>query len=208
MKDTRIDLLVEATFDDALASNDTFERSRCMLARFDNADLSMSSFWRANAKGASFNGANLLDVDFSRANLQEADLTNTGITDGQLLSALSIRDARLPNGTLGRDRSLIENGHADCRQSPYPHWQWQTGQIIPVVSGADLTECHFTVPANTTEASMSQRIDLTRVWDSTFWVSSRAVLYARMAGTVSVQMSATNSSGSVLDKKILSKIEL
>ncbi|CAF1662594.1 unnamed protein product, partial [Rotaria magnacalcarata] len=97
-------------------------QAHCIEAHFVQAILLHSTFSHANAKSAAFYRANLTDVDFSFANLYNADFADTQITDSELWSALSIRDALLPNGTIARDPNLIKNGEADCNISLVDHW--------------------------------------------------------------------------------------
>ncbi|CAF4192822.1 unnamed protein product, partial [Rotaria sp. Silwood2] len=83
MENRQYEIFVSTSFRNIKASHTNFADARCM-----DANLSMSIFSHVNAKNAVFSNA---------------DFINTNITDSQLRSILSIRDARLPNGTLGHD---------------------------------------------------------------------------------------------------------
>ena len=187
-------------------TNVTFKQAGLRKSRFDYARLAFSSFWHANAKGASFHGADLRTADFSRANLKQADFTNTSITDRQLLSALSIRDARLPNGTLARDPNFLKNGCADCNTSVRQNWQIREGNVVATSSGTDPSHCHFAAQASDRETAMLQRINLTAVWDATFWSYTKAVLLARMGNEVSVQIGGISNTGRVIARRTLCKL--
>jgi uncharacterized protein YjbI with pentapeptide repeats len=50
----------------------SFERARCVAARFNYAKLSSLKFLHANAKGALFNHTEFINVNFSLANLHNA----------------------------------------------------------------------------------------------------------------------------------------
>ena len=187
----------------ATMTNVTCNQARLMNSRFDYAKLNFSSFWRADLYNVSFHGVDLRTVDFSRANLQRVDFTNASITDRQLRSALSIRNARLPNGTLGRDPNLLKNGHADCNTSVHQHWQVREGGVVATSSGRGPRYCHFAAQASNTEAMMSQRISLADIWSSYFGGSPEAVLLARLAGNVSVQITGISNTGQVMNRQIL-----
>jgi hypothetical protein len=176
-----------------------------MNARFDRANLTMSSFKNANAKGAVFNSANLIDVNFAFANLQNADFMNTMVTDSQLKSALSIQNARLPNGTLGQDTPLIKNGNADCSIAVAKNWQLKMGAVTTVVSRIDESNCIFALRSNDIGATMSQRVNPSGAWNQSLWKTLRVTLRARMTSRVSIQMEARSRTGKVLDQQLLRK---
>ena len=102
-------------------------------------------------------------MNFAGTNLWNVDLTNTTITDDQLHSALSIRNTRLPNGTLGRARNLIRNGDAICNIWTLNPWHAQKGQIAVVTSKDDPSDCQFVLRSSRIDANMSERIDLVNV---------------------------------------------
>ena len=142
-------------------------------ANFSRAIFKSAYLCNANLKGVSFDGANLRKVNFTHANLAQADFFNTKITDNQLRGALSIRDARLPNGSLGRDPNLVRNGYADCNMFVRNNWQVPDGDVTTIQSQADQNDCRFVSRFSSVEASMWQRIDLTYLWNSAFWSKSR-----------------------------------
>ena len=185
-----------------------FVQARRMLVQFVSANLSMSTFWRANVKGTRFISTNLKMVNFSLANLQKTEFSKTLITDKQLKSALSIRNARLSNKTLGRDRNLIENGNADCNSSITDSWLLQTGTVILTRSTKNKNKCHFTLQSLDTGAIMLQRVKLSDSWKSDFWPYSHAVLNAQMGIGVSIQMRGLNNIGKILDQRNSSRYTL
>jgi uncharacterized protein YjbI with pentapeptide repeats len=167
----------------------------------------MVDFTGANLKGSSFHDATLSNANFSLANLQNADLTNTTISDSQLQSALSIRNAILPNGTLGQGRNIVKNGVANCNISLADHWKVQNGNITVMPSKEDRSECQFTLQSIPTGAIMSQQMDLLDIWDSSFWTSSNVELQAHMSSGVSMKLSGKDSNGRVLNKYITSQFK-
>ena len=130
------------------------------MTRFNNAVVQDSSFLSANVKGASFTGAHLCNVDFSRANLAHVDFTNATITNTQLERALSIRGARLPDGTHGRDPNLVKNAYANCTTSVRDDWQVQMDDIVTDTFRANQSRCRFVARPTNTGATMLQRISL------------------------------------------------
>ncbi len=187
------------------------------VTRFDYADMAHTIFVRcicnrvdfsyANLKNSSFYSAELSNANFSLANLQNADFTNTNITDSQLQSALSIRNAKLPNGTLGRGQNLVKNGDANCNISLVDHWKVQNGNITVMPSKEDRDECQFTLQSFATGAIMSQRITLVGIWDSSFWRYSKVELQGHMSSGVSMELSGKNNNGIILNKNITSQFK-
>jgi len=123
--------------------NTNFVRSRRLIANFDTFDLSHSVFRYTNVKDARFYGKTLSSVDFSHANLQKTSFNNTFLIESQLQSALSIRDALLPNGTFGRDRNLIINGKGNCNSSLMKSWELKSGNVTTAMANKDNTNCYF-----------------------------------------------------------------
>ena len=163
-------------------------------------------FWHANLKGASFNGVDLRAVDFTRANLARADFTKTTITDSQLRSALSIRDAQLPNGTLGRDPNLLNNGYADCNTSVRNSWQVREGDIAIENFGRNKSDCRFVSLQSNVRAIMSQRVSLINNWNSDLWTESQAVLRARMTKGVKILTRGIRDNHTLIDQVFLSEM--
>ncbi len=164
-----------------------------------------TDFTYANLKSSSFRDAMLSDANFSLANLQNVDFTNTDITDSQLQSALSIRNAKLPNKTLGQGRNLVKNGDAKCNIPLGDHWKVKNGNITVVPSKEVGRKCQFTLQYFATGAIMSQLIDLVGIWDSSFWTHSNVELQAHMSSGVSIELSGKNSNGIVLTRRTASK---
>jgi len=183
-----------------------FRYTYAVGAMFVKCRCSRADFTGANLMNSSFHSALLDEADFSFANLQNADFTNTTITDNQLQSALSIRNAKLPNGTLGQGRNLVRNGDPNCNISLVHHWQIQSGNIFVVTSKKNRSKCQFTLQSLATGAIMSQRITLVGIWDPSIWSSSNVELQAHMSSEVSIELNGKAINGTVLDKRIASKL--
>jgi uncharacterized protein YjbI with pentapeptide repeats len=194
-----------SSFHHAKMAHTIFVKCNCKWADFSYANLSMSVFWHANLWGAIFHNADLTKTNFSLANLLEADLTNTTVTGSQLQGALSIYNAKLPNGTLGRSQNLVKNGDANCNISLADHWQVRNGNIAVVASKENRSECQFSLQSVAIEAIMSQRIDLVGIWDSSIWTHSSVEFQAHMSSGVSIELSGRSSNGTVINKQIASK---
>jgi uncharacterized protein YjbI with pentapeptide repeats len=164
-------------------------------------------FSGAHLRRSSFHLAKLREANFSLANLWEADFTNSTITESQLQSALSIRNAKLPNGTLGHSRNWIENGDANCNNSLVNHWHIQYGSIA-ILFKPNLSECHFSLQSPTTGAMMSQRINLTHIWNSSFWRFLHVELEAHMSSEVSIELIGKDTDAKVVNNKIASKLRI
>jgi uncharacterized protein YjbI with pentapeptide repeats len=177
------------------------------MANFSYANLSISEFMDANLKNASFQNANLTQVNFTLANLWNADLTNTTITDDQLYSALSIRNAKLPNGTLGHVRNLIRNGKANCETRLVDPWDVPNDHIVVKASNENLNDCQFVLKSDINEATMWQRISLADVWDPTIWAYSNVELHLSRSSGVSFELNGLDSDGTILRKEISSNFE-
>ena len=184
-----------------------FERSRCIAARFDRANLSHSIFHQVNAKNAFFIDADLTNINFSLTNLHKADLTKTNIICSQLQSALSFRDAQLPDERCAHESNLIKDGYADCNMPIFPTWTLTHGNIITMRTETESYNCHFVAQANDVEARMYQKINL-EPWDSTFWKYSLVILEARMTSGVSIELSGRSRNGAIVDKKVLGNCHL
>ena len=184
-----------------------FEKCNCWRIDFSYANLAESIFWNANLKGAVFKNADLTKVNFTGANLRNADFTNTTITNKQLQSARSIRNAKLPNGTLGRARNLIKNGDANCNTTSLHPWHVQNGSIALVTSKKNSSDCQFVLQSNLIGATMSQRINLTNVWDSTLWTDSDVELHLYNSSGVSIELNGHDKDGTIIQKKSSSIVE-
>ncbi len=184
-----------------------FVKCHCEMANFSYANLSMSEFMDANLKNASFQNANLTQVNFTLANLWNADLTNTTITDDQLHSALSIRNAKLPNGTLGHARNLIRNGKANCNTRLIDPWHVSNDTILVNTSTENLNNCQFVLKSDINEATMWQRISLADVWDPIIWAYSNVELHLSRSSGISFELNGLDSNGTILWKELSSKFE-
>jgi uncharacterized protein YjbI with pentapeptide repeats len=184
-----------------------FEKCDCQRVDFSYANLVGSVFCNANLRSASFQNAVLTQANFSHANLCDADFTNTTITDSQLQSALSIRNAKLPNGTLGRTQNLIENGDANCNiKSLYP-WQVQNGNIVVVASKRNPNDCQFVLKSHVIGATMSQRILLVDLWDFTIRTDSNVELHFYHSSGVSIKLNGLSNNGTVIHTEVHSMVE-
>lgn len=153
------------------------------MADFSSTNLTATTFSKANLKNVSFRNALLIDVDFSQANLCNADLTNTTITDKQLQSALSIRNARLPNGTLGRARNLLHHSNSNCKNMP--------------VSTQHVRNVNVTV--------LRQRIKLIDVWDADNWPDSNVEFHFHRIDGIAIELRALDANGTILHQQFSSK---
>jgi uncharacterized protein YjbI with pentapeptide repeats len=171
---------------------------------FDKCEFGETDFRYANLKNSSFHSAIWTEANFSLANLQNTDFTNSTITDSQLQSALSIQNAKLPNGTLGLGRNLVKNGDANCNISLADHWQVENGTVGIVATTKDPSQCQFGLQSVATGAIMSQRIALIGIWDS-FWLTSNVELQAQMSNGVSIELISKNNNGTVYDRQIASE---
>ncbi|CAM4813991.1 unnamed protein product [Rotaria magnacalcarata] len=193
-------------FRNAVMPYTKFERTRCIAAHFNYSNLSQSIFFQVNAKSASFNNADLTNTNFSLANLHKTNFAGTKVSCSQLNSALSIKDALLPNGTCVRDPNLVKNGYADCNTPLLLSWVLTHGNITIMKAEADFNNCHFALQSNDVGASMYQKIGLEH-WDSGFWKYSLAVLEAKMTNGVSIELNGKSQNGTIIDKKILDATE-
>ena len=69
-------------------------------ASFWKTDLQRTELWRANLKGANLFGANLQGANLALANLQGAYLKGALVSEKQLLKALRLEGAIMPDGTM------------------------------------------------------------------------------------------------------------
>ena len=191
----------------AKVSNTNFHQSSCVASDFYYAALSDCDFWHSNLKDAIFQGANLNHLNFSRANLYKTDFTGTNITESELKDALSIQDAILPNRKLAHDINFINNGQADCNISHISGWTLTNGNVTPVISNKNSSNCQFTLQSLSTGATMYQRVSLSDKWDSNFWTYSEAVLSAKMSTGVSIELKGIKKNNAVSSMEILSKLQ-
>ena len=131
-----------------------------------HSDMSRSNLTRARFALVRFEFVNFSHADLRGANLDMAEmiscnLTGALVSDAQVVSALSLDNTILPNGTLHRDASLLRNGRAECRVLLHASWLIEQGAIS--VKQKTPTDCSF-VRANhsTTNAIISQRVNIAR----------------------------------------------
>ena len=146
----------------------TFHRSKLRNAIFNNCCCDKTDFTNADLRGSSFYRAQLDQTNFLLANLQKVDLRETDIEDHQLESALSIQNAKLPNGTLAQDRNLVKNGDANCHIPLTQYWQIHNGSIAIVPLNTDQHQCQFVLRSMAIGATMSQIISLENLPDTSF----------------------------------------
>ena len=132
-------------------------------------------------------------------------MSKTNITDRQLQRALSIRNAKLPNQTLGQGRNLLKNGDANCGIPLQDHWQVINGSILVMTSNTNQTQCQFFLRSTTIGAAMSQKISLVDVYDASFWINSGIELRAEMSDGVSIELVSKNNDHLVLEKYVAGK---
>lgn len=176
-------------------ANTSLKRCHCDEFDFSYADL----------KHSSFHNAVLNQTKFVLANLQHADLTKTNITDNQLQSALSIQNAKLPNGTLGQGRNLVKNGDAHCGIPLHKDWQVTDGSIEVMPLNTDQSQCQLVLQSTVTGARMFQEISLVDVYDSSFWTCSNVELQAQISDGVSIELVTKDDENVVLTKYIASR---
>ena len=94
-------------------------------------------------------------MDFTRA-----DLTGAWITSGQLENVLSLANAILPDGSIGRNRNLLGHAGQLCTgvNSSLPDWN-RTGEISVYRNGS-IDQCAF--QAGTTNATLQRRLNVGR----------------------------------------------
>ena len=183
-------------------STANFQRAYCVGTIFSRAIISNGNFQHADLKRATFRNAEINNVSFIGANLYMADFTGTNITDEQLQSALSIQDALLTNGIVGQDPNLLKNGEANCNNSEVNDWIIRNGSIAMVMHDKKKSNCRFVLNSSTTGANMSQRVDLSKIWDYNAWPHSRAMLSADLSLGVSIQLRGIDSNGIISSDKM------
>ena len=178
----------------------------CNNVDFTYANLNNASFYGAALYGTNFSFTNLQKADFSFANLYKADFSNSNITDSQLRSALSIRDAKLPNGTLGQGYNLVKNGDANCNITLVQDWRIHNDSIAVIASKKGGNDCQFSLQPFVTEAVMSQQISFTEHRSPSFLIQHSVELQADMSDGVLIELSGIHSNGTILKKTVVSKL--
>ena len=139
----------------ARAMEANFSQSYMPNCVFQWADLRQASFRSAVLSKANFDTANVQGVDFTRA-----DLTGAWITPGQLENVLSVANAILSDGSIGRNRNLVGHAGQLCTgmNSSLPDWN-RTGEISEYRNGS-IDQCAF--QAETTNATLQRRLNVGR----------------------------------------------
>ena len=175
----------ETNFQDSKLSHSSFRSADLFLAQMSNADLQHVDFHGARAIGANFSHANLSNSNFngtiahealfrqailrnvtfnlallSGADFTQANLKDARITDGQLQSLLSIADAVLPNGSMGKNKNLVRHGQASCNETNGTISNWMVNGSLGIESHDNASSCAFR--AGSVNATMQQRIDIRR----------------------------------------------
>jgi hypothetical protein len=83
----------------------------------------------------------------------------------------------------------------------------QNGSIAVVVSKENRNNCQFVLQSNGIGATMWQRINLVNVWDSTLWTNSDIELHLYNSSGVSTELNGLSKNGTVIQKKLYSKVE-
>lgn len=180
-------------FTSAKLVRSTFETCWCQQIDFTGADF----------KNAFFKNAQLTKSDFVFNHFENVDFTRASLRSDSLQNAVSIRDVRFPNGTLGYRQNWIENGDADCNRTSLDPWQIDNGNIA--IMHFNESQCHFADQSTTTPVMMSQKMSLKDMWDSSFWSSSFVDLQAEMSDGVSIDLLGTSTNGTIINQQSASK---
>jgi uncharacterized protein YjbI with pentapeptide repeats len=197
--------LVSLDFNHTIIANTSFESTTCVASYFNNAKIFDTVFIGANLKRSAFNKATLTNVNVSHANLYQVDFFLANITNLQLQNALSIEEARLPNGIRANDINLIRNAQTDCNILGVENWTLETGNVTTRMIDNQTNNCRFMLQSFTIGATMTQYINLSSKWDSNSWPNSQAVLSAKRSIGVSIELEGINNKSSAFAKEILSE---
>ena len=176
---------IASNFSQAEIFNSTFQGADISLAQMDSATIRSTNFYNVKARktnfarsympdcvfqwatltDASFRHAVLLGTNFENANVQDIDFTRAllagaRITPGQLETALSIANATLPDGRMGKNKNLLKNGHAECVDMNGTISDWNiTGDVI--TNGDQINnDCLFLAKA--ADTTLHQTVDISR----------------------------------------------
>jgi uncharacterized protein YjbI with pentapeptide repeats len=144
-----------ANFYNAKAIQTDFTHAAMPGCSFLWADLRYASFKNAFLAGTSFENADVENVDFTRA-----FLAGVNITAGQLNVALSITQAILPDGSIGKNKNLIKNGHAECTGTNGTVLDWMIYGDVFTNQDQSNMECSF--QAREINSTLQQIIDIRR----------------------------------------------
>ena len=142
-------------FYSARAIQTNFARAYMPDCLFQWATLREASFRSTVSPGSNFENADVQDVDFTLAFLAGAR-----ITAGQLDTALSITNATLPDGGIGKNKNLLKNGHAQCTNSTETITDWIISGDISTDGNQANNDCVF--QAGEVNATLQQTININR----------------------------------------------
>ena len=151
--------LMSTTFVQVYAKNLNLTGAKMESIDFSEADLSLSTLSHTVLNNAKFIGANVTMANFSFASMIKAN-----ISDKQLLSAISLRGATLPNGTkVNHDPNMLHNGHADCHQTSLNNaWQVNPPNAIVILPEHNSPNNCIFVNQIDGYVNMSQRMNLVK----------------------------------------------
>lgn len=118
--------IINASFISTNLIMSDFQQADLTNSLFLNSDLSQGNFYRTRLKYVQFSNSILMDCDLSLS-----DLTDSTITDEQIRLSSSFNMAKMPNGSLGLNRNLIE-------QCSLNHWKINRRKSINLTK-----ECFF-----------------------------------------------------------------
>ena len=159
--------LLEANLSYGTFDRSNFQSINANEATFTNAMMPNSDFTEANLIQTDFTYTDLhnaifTDASLGLANLSFANLVNANISNQQLAQTISIRGARLPDGSIGRYINLLSNGYADCHRALNEDWQIEEkNSIVVSILNQTSNNCVFKKNSPDSIASkMSQKIHL------------------------------------------------
>ena len=173
-----------------------FTSAKLLRSRFEKCWCQQIDFTGADFKNSIFKNAKLTKSDFVSANFRNVDFSDAVLTSDQLQNALSIRNVRLPNGTLRYRENWLRNGEADCNRISLDYWRIDTGNVAVMLFND--SQCHFAVRST---AMMSQRISVKDIWDSSFWRYSFVDFEAEMSDGVSIDLLGRNRNGTIISQQ-------
>ena len=166
------------------------------------------NFSMANLKDVQLSGIDWRKVDFHQANLQRATFDDAVIDENLIRRARSVHDARLPNGTLARDRNLVRDGYDTRRFAGEQSWTIEQGFIDKESSTDDEHDsCRYILSTRENSASMSQTVWLSSIWNSNDWPSSYAQLRVTASDGVIVEFVGLTNKGQIINQLTRSKYE-
>ena len=125
-----------------------FSYTRAMESNFSQAYMPECTFQRADLRNATFQNTFLAGADFTNANVEDVDFTGAilpgaKITPEQLSVVLSISQAVLPDGSIGKNTNLVANGNAICTGTSTATVGWVNNGDVFTSQDLSNTECAF-----------------------------------------------------------------